>query len=121
MSVNVFTGMLSLRKHLDARLYCLVGKVKAGVSLSVQGQPVLYSEFQDSQGYTERPCLKACTCTHAHTCTHTYTGTQAHMASWLTIHLSLHAVARVYYLVPASPVPCYHLSLPHAQEELFNG
>ena len=24
----------------------------------VQGQPVLQSEFQDSQGYTEKPCLK---------------------------------------------------------------
>lgn len=58
MSVNVFTGMLSLRKHLDARLYCLVGKVKAGVSLSVQGQPVLYSEFQDSQAYIVSPSLK---------------------------------------------------------------
>jgi hypothetical protein len=24
----------------------------------VQGQPGLQSEFQDSQGYTEKPCLK---------------------------------------------------------------
>ena len=24
----------------------------------VQGQPGLHSEFQDSQGYTEKPCLK---------------------------------------------------------------
>jgi hypothetical protein len=24
----------------------------------VQGQPDLQSEFQDSQGYTEKPCLK---------------------------------------------------------------
>jgi hypothetical protein len=23
----------------------------------VQGQPGLHSEFQDSQGYTEKPCL----------------------------------------------------------------
>jgi hypothetical protein len=26
--------------------------------LWVQGQPLLQSEFQDSQGYTEKPCLK---------------------------------------------------------------
>jgi hypothetical protein len=26
--------------------------------LWVQGQPGLQSEFQDSQGYTEKPCLK---------------------------------------------------------------
>ena len=25
---------------------------------SVQGQPGLQSEFQDSQGYTEKPCLE---------------------------------------------------------------
>jgi hypothetical protein len=25
--------------------------------LCVEGQPVLQSEFQDSQGYTEKPCL----------------------------------------------------------------
>jgi hypothetical protein len=24
----------------------------------VQGQPSLHSEFQDSQGYTEKPCLE---------------------------------------------------------------
>jgi hypothetical protein len=28
------------------------------VDLKVQGQPGLQSEFQDSQGYTEKPCLK---------------------------------------------------------------
>ena len=28
------------------------------VNLWVQGQPSLPSEFQDSQGYTEKPCLK---------------------------------------------------------------
>ena len=27
-------------------------------SLRVQGQPGLQSEFQNSQGYTEKPCLK---------------------------------------------------------------
>jgi hypothetical protein len=25
---------------------------------SVQGQPVIQSEFQDIQGYTEKPCLE---------------------------------------------------------------
>jgi hypothetical protein len=28
------------------------------VDLCVRGQPGLQSEFQDSQGYTEKPCLK---------------------------------------------------------------
>jgi hypothetical protein len=28
------------------------------VDLEVQGQPGLQSEFQDSQGYTEKPCLR---------------------------------------------------------------
>ena len=31
---------------------------KTGGSLGVQGQPGLQSEFQDSQGYTEKPCLE---------------------------------------------------------------
>jgi hypothetical protein len=28
------------------------------VNFGVQGQPGLQSEFQDSQGYTEKPCLE---------------------------------------------------------------
>jgi hypothetical protein len=28
------------------------------VDFRVRGQPVLQSEFQDSQGYTEKPCLE---------------------------------------------------------------
>jgi hypothetical protein len=31
--------------------------------LRVPGQPGLPSEFQDSQGYTEKPCLKTTTTT----------------------------------------------------------
>jgi hypothetical protein len=31
---------------------------EAGRFLGVQGQPVLWSEFQDSQGYREKPCLE---------------------------------------------------------------
>jgi hypothetical protein len=31
---------------------------EAGRSLWVQGQPDLQSQYQDSQGYTEKPCLK---------------------------------------------------------------
>ena len=33
-------------------------EAEAGRSLWVQGQPGLQSEFQDSQGYTEKPCLE---------------------------------------------------------------
>ena len=33
-------------------------EVEAGGSLRVQGQPGLQSEFQDSQGYTQKPCLE---------------------------------------------------------------
>jgi hypothetical protein len=33
-----------------------------------RGRPGLRSEFQDSQGYTEKSCLK----THTHTHTHTH-------------------------------------------------
>ena len=33
-------------------------EAEAGESLWVQGQPGLHSEFQDSLGYTEKPCLK---------------------------------------------------------------
>jgi hypothetical protein len=32
-------------------------EAEAGGFLSFQGQPGLQSEFQDSQGYTEKPCL----------------------------------------------------------------
>jgi hypothetical protein len=31
---------------------------KTQQDFQVQGQPGLQSEFQDSQGYTEKPCLK---------------------------------------------------------------
>ena len=34
------------------------GEVEAGGSLWLWGQPGLQSEFQDSQGYTEKSCLK---------------------------------------------------------------
>jgi hypothetical protein len=52
----------------------------------MNGQPGLQSEFHDSQGYTEKPCLKkkgvggaalhvrVCTHTHTHTHTHTLVG-----------------------------------------------
>ena len=33
-------------------------EAEAGRFLSVQSQPALQIEFQDSQGYTERPCLR---------------------------------------------------------------
>jgi hypothetical protein len=33
-------------------------EVEAGGFLRVRGQPGLQSEFQDSQGYTEKPCLE---------------------------------------------------------------
>jgi hypothetical protein len=33
-------------------------EAEAGGFLSSRGQPGLQSEFQDSQGYTEKPCLK---------------------------------------------------------------
>lgn len=33
-------------------------EAEAGESLWVQGQPGLHSEFLDSQGYTEKPCLE---------------------------------------------------------------
>jgi hypothetical protein len=34
------------------------GEAEAGRSLWVWGQPGLQRKFQDSQGYTEKPCLK---------------------------------------------------------------
>jgi hypothetical protein len=33
-------------------------ETEAGRSLQIQGQPDLQSEFWDSQGYTEKPCLE---------------------------------------------------------------
>ena len=33
-------------------------EVEAGMNLRVQGQPGLQSEFQGSQGYTEKPCIR---------------------------------------------------------------
>ena len=33
-------------------------EAEAGESLPVRGQPGLQNKFQDSQGYTEKPCLK---------------------------------------------------------------
>jgi hypothetical protein len=37
-----------------------LGRQRGGVGrdLSLQSLPGLWSEFQDSQGYTEKPCLK---------------------------------------------------------------
>jgi hypothetical protein len=34
-----------------------IGEAEADRSLWVQGQPYLPREFQDSQGYIERPCF----------------------------------------------------------------
>jgi hypothetical protein len=45
-------------------ILCLTGSCNpstqkaVGISLWIQGQPGLYSEFQDSQDYIETPCLK---------------------------------------------------------------
>jgi hypothetical protein len=33
-------------------------EAEASGCLRVQGQPGLHKEFQDSQGYTEKPCLE---------------------------------------------------------------
>jgi len=35
-----------------------IWEAEAGRSLWVGNQPVLHSEFQDSQGYPEKPCLR---------------------------------------------------------------
>ena len=37
-------------------------KTEANGSLPVQGQPGLQSEFQDSQGHTEKPCFEKKNC-----------------------------------------------------------
>ena len=41
----------------------------AGGSLLVQAQPGLHNKFQDSQSYTDKPCLKQDNSMPAHTCT----------------------------------------------------
>jgi hypothetical protein len=33
-------------------------EAEAGRALWVQGHPILQSEFQESQGYIEKPCVK---------------------------------------------------------------
>jgi hypothetical protein len=48
--------------HQAGRWWCMplipaLGRQRQ-VDFWVQGQPVLQSEFQDSQGYTEKPCLE---------------------------------------------------------------
>jgi hypothetical protein len=43
------------------------------VDFWVRGQPDLQSEFQESQGYTEKPCLKTNKQTNKQTNTHTHT------------------------------------------------
>ena len=35
-----------------------IQEAEAGGSLCVGGQPNLHREFQDTQGYMEKPCLK---------------------------------------------------------------
>ena len=35
-----------------------IQEAEAGVSLLVRGQPDLHNKFQNSQGSTEKPCLK---------------------------------------------------------------
>ena len=43
-----------MKGHLEKENF----KVEASRSLWVRGQPGLQSEFQDSQGYAEKHCLK---------------------------------------------------------------
>jgi hypothetical protein len=65
------------------------------VDFWVWGQPGLQSEFQDSQGYTEKPCLKKTTHTHTHKKTlwtsalpHTYvTISPCHLSCYLAKYL----------------------------------
>ena len=42
----------------DQTSQMVVEHTRDSTSLCVQGQPGLQREFQDSQGYTEKPCLK---------------------------------------------------------------
>jgi hypothetical protein len=44
-------------KNLEAALIPALGRQRQ-VDFWVQGQSGLQSEFQDSQGYTEKPCLE---------------------------------------------------------------
>ena len=58
----ILDGGLALESvHLTGRWWCTLLIPALGrqrqVDFRVQGQPGLQSEFQDSQGYTEKPCL----------------------------------------------------------------
>jgi hypothetical protein len=51
------------KKHLSRRVWWHTPLIPAlgrqrQVDFCVRGQPGLQSEFQDSQGYTEKPCLE---------------------------------------------------------------
>jgi hypothetical protein len=53
---NRFINNLKIRKQ--KKKFFLIKKEERQADFWVQGQPILQSEFQDSQGYTEKPCLK---------------------------------------------------------------
>jgi hypothetical protein len=53
--------IIILKKNLGVMAHTFnpsTREAEAGRVLSIQGQPGLQREFQDSQGYLKRPCLK---------------------------------------------------------------
>jgi hypothetical protein len=57
--LNRDTGKLTeMFNQIDLTYNPSTREAEAGGFLSLQGQPGLQSEFQDSQGYTEKPCLE---------------------------------------------------------------
>ena len=53
LKINILAGQWWCTSLIPA-----IGRHEAGGSLWVWDQPGLQSEFQDSKGYTEKPCLK---------------------------------------------------------------
>jgi len=56
---HLWGGVLGqIRKQAVVLRTLIPVETEAGSSLKIQGQQCLPSEFQDSQGYTEKPCLE---------------------------------------------------------------
>jgi hypothetical protein len=113
-----YTHILPSMKTVPSRAWCLplipaLGRQRQ-VDFWVRGQPGLQSEFQDSQGYTEKPCLEK-NKTNNNNKTPQNCSLCSHVVSFLLCYLSslpvrMHSPADTLVLLAA--IPIWHCLYP---------